>query len=735
MQTSQECSAAPDAHAGAGSPAPYSIPATAGLQERRPRTLKHGDSFAVFDHNGDALADYGSPEGVYHRDTRHLSHFGLTVDGVRPLLLSSTLRDDNATLTCDLSNPDLYEAGGALRLAHDLIHLRRTCFLWQARCYQRVVLRNFDERPQRVRVEFTFAADFADVFEVRGARRPRRGVLHAPHVLRDRVRLAYTGLDDVRRETLLQFHPVPARLTADRAGFDLELAPQAACALYVLIDCAGETEAAPLPGAWFTALRRARRALRRSSARAAAIVTSNQIFNESVRRSVSDLYMLMTDTPQGPFPYAGIPWFSTAFGRDAIITALEMLWLDPTVARGVLLHLAANQATATDPATDAQPGKILHEVRHGEMAQLGEVPFRRYYGSVDATPLFAMLAGAYLERTGDRDTLRAIKPQLEAALTWIERYGDCDGDGFVEYQRATGSGLVNQGWKDSHDSVFHRDGRLARGPIALVEVQAYTYGAWRAAAAVSRALGEPQRAEILEQRAARLRQRFDEAFFDPALGSYVLALDGDKRPCQVSTSNAGHALYTGIAYPERAGRVVAKLMDSASFSGWGVRTLAASEKRYNPMSYHNGSVWPHDNALIAAGFARYGYKREAARVFESLFAAASYLDLRRLPELFCGFARQRTRGPTFYPVACLPQAWAAAAPLSLLQSCLGLRFEPDAAQIVFDEPWLPSFLDEVVLRRLTVGSHSADVRLRRADGRVVVQVLARQGAVHILTRS
>jgi glycogen debranching enzyme len=392
-------------------------------------------------------------------------------------------------------------------------------------------------------------------------------------------------------------------------------------------------------------MRDARRALRLSSSRATAITSSNDIFNESVRRSISDLYMLMTDTAEGPYPYAGVPWFSAVFGRDAIVTALETLWLDPEIARGVLRFLAANQADGFDAASDAEPGKILHELRHGEMAELGEVPFRRYYGTIDATPMYVMLAAAYLERTRDLQTLRALWPNIERALSWIDTYGDRDGDGFVEYGRHTMDGLLNQGWKDSHDSISHSDGRLARGPIALAEVQAYVYGAWTAAAAIARSLGDSSRAAELDARAERLRHRFDEAFFDEQLGTYVLALDGDKQPCRVRTSNAGHALFTGIAYPERAITVSRSLMARSSFSGWGIRTLDAGETRYNPMSYHNGSVWPHDNAMIAAGFARYGLREEATRLFEGLFSASIYTDLRRLPELFCGFARQRNQGP------------------------------------------------------------------------------------------
>jgi glycogen debranching enzyme len=713
--------------------AQFFIPATASLQERRPRTLKQGDTFAVFDHNGDALSGPGSPEGLFHRDTRYLSHLSLTINGKRPMLLSSTLRDDNATLTCDLTNPDLFDDKGKLILAHDLIHLRRTRFLWNTNCYERLTVKNYDEQPQQARIEIGFGADFADLFEIRGTVRARKGRSLPAVIQKDGILLSYFGLDERKRSTRLSFDPAPDTLASDLAVFNLCLAPHETRSLFIEVGCDQAEAREPKHLSFFLALRDARRALRASSSRAASIATSNEIFNEVARRSVSDLYMLMTETPEGPYPYAGIPWFSTVFGRDALITALETLWLDPQIARGVLGHLAANQATEFNPASDAEPGKILHEVRYGEMAELGEVPFRRYYGSIDSTPMFVMLAGEYLKRTADLATVETILPNLEAALTWIDEHGDRDGDGFVEYGRLTEEGLINQAWKDSHDSVFHADGALAKGPIAIAEVQAYVYGAWQAAAEIFRSLGRPERAAKFLARAEGLRRAFDMSFFDEELGTYVLALDGDKRPCRVRSSNAGHALFTGIAYPERVAVVARTLMAASSFCGWGVRTIPTTEPRYNPMSYHNGSIWPHDNAMIASGLARYGHRAEAARIFEGLFAASTYIDLRRLPELFCGMSRQRAQGPTFYPVACSPQAWAAAAPLSLLQSCLGLEFDPRAGQISFKQPRLPSFLNEVILRNLQMGGGSADVVIARSGRHLVIDAIGHQGEITVLT--
>ncbi|MCF3934887.1 amylo-alpha-1,6-glucosidase [Acuticoccus sp. M5D2P5] len=717
---------------GGGLQAPFVIPATALLQERRPRTLKQGDTFAVFDHNGDAIAGPGSPEGLYHRDTRYLSGFALTIEGACPILLSSTVRDDNAVLSCDLTNPDLYGDDGHCWLDHDLLHIGRSRLLWQAGCFERLIVRNYDMIRRRVRIGIAFGADFADIFEVRGARRARRGTMHPAELERAGVVLSYTGLDDRRRTTRIMFDPPPDRLAGDRVEFTLDLAPRERRSLFVAILCDREAEREPCLG-FFRAMRNARRALRRSASRAAAVSTSHESFNETVRRSVSDIYMLLTDEPEGPYPYAGIPWYSTVFGRDALITAWEVLWLDPMIARGVISYLAANQAVDIEPESDAEPGKILHEVRHGEMAELGEVPFRRYYGSVDATPLFVMLCGAYFGQTGDLATIRTLWKPIEAALRWIETFGDRDGDGFVEYERQAANGLANQGWKDSYDAVFHADGTLAEGPIALAEVQAYVYAAYVAAATMARALGDAVRGGAFEAKADALRTKFDAAFFDAALGTYAIALDGRKRPCRVRSSNAGHALFTGIAFEDRAAVVASTLMAPASFSGWGVRTIASGEARYNPMSYHNGSVWPHDNALVAAGLARYGYRRDAARILEGIFDASLYLDLSRLPELICGFGRQRSRGPTFYPVACIPQAWAAAAPLSALRPCLGFDFDPATNIVSFDHPVLPRFLQEVRLSRIAVVGGTIDIALYGTGSQVVVDVLRRDTAVKVVT--
>jgi len=709
----------------------FYIPITSSLPERRPRTLKHGDSFGLFDHNGDIVGGDGSPEGLYHEDTRYVSEFRLTINGQRPLLLGSAVKDDNSLLTADLTNPDLFREG-RLEQPRDTVHVARSRFLWRKCSYERLQVHNFDDCRRAIEIQLEFACDFADMFEVRGTQRAARGTLSAQVEGGRNVVFTYTGLDAVIRRTTIRFDPKPAILDGWHARFDLDLEPGTSVPLFMAIGIGDAPDSDPAareaPSRCFSPrLRAARRALRQSTARATSVATSNEIFNEVVRRSVADLYMLVTDTEFGPYPYAGIPWFSTVFGRDGIITAMQMLWLDPDIARGVLSYLAATQSTASDPAADAQPGKILHEARKGEMALLGEVPFRQYYGSVDSTPLFIMLAGLYLERTGDVELIRRLWPNLEAALGWIDDYGDYDGDGFVEYYRETENGLSNQCWKDSVDSVFHADGRLARGPLALCEVQGYAWAAKRLAAKMARAVGIADAPAALEQQAENLRRRFEEAFWCDEIGTYAIALDGEKRPCRVRSSNAGQLLFTGMVDPVRAGRVADQMLSPDFFSGWGIRTIGTAEARYSPISYHNGSIWPHDNALIAAGLRRYGFTSHTRRLFSGLFDAASYMELRRLPELFCGFRRLHGRGPTLYPVACSPQAWASATPFGLLQACLGLEFDPAGKTIWFRRPHLPDFLDELVLRGLSLPGGRIDVRLHRYQNEVSVNVLRREG--------
>ena len=706
---------------------PFYIPMT-GPAARPRRSLKHDDTFIVLDSHGDIGASAGGPDGLFNADTRYLARLELVLDEVQPLLLGSSMRDDNSALTVDLTNPDVYRQG-RIGMQKDMLHIVRTIFLWHGTAYQRIGFQNHGDRPANFDLTLLFDSDFADLFEVRGEKRPRRGVGSGKLLGPADVVLEYHGLDGKLRSTALHFDPRPTRLAVNAATYHLDLAPHQVRSLFVAVSCNKPASFKPAP--FFRGLLAHRREMRRFTAGATSIETSNHIFNEVLCQSMADLNMLMTETPQGRYPYAGIPWYSTTFGRDGIITALQMLWIDPRVARGVLRRLAYYQAETVDPLADAEPGKILHEMRGGEMAALGEVPFARYCGSVDATPLFVLLAGLYVERTGDEDTLAELWPSIEAALGWIDGAGDPDGDGFVEYRRASEQGLANQGWKDSYDAIFHADGRLAEGYIALAEVQGYVFAGKRLAARCAARLGKGAEAHRLEAEAQQLAARFEEAFWCDDLGTYALALDGAKEPCKVRTSNAGQLLFSGMVRGDRARLVAADLMRPHFFTGWGIRTVAHGEARYNPMSYHNGSIWPHDNALIALGLARYGLKHSVAHLFKALFDAASYMDLRRLPELFCGFRREKGRGPTLYPVACAPQAWASATPFTLLEAALGLEFDAERGEIRLRNPRLPAFLNEVVLRELHLGPSSVDLRVSRHGDEVALEVLRTRGRIQV----
>lgn len=709
----------------------FYILASSSMADNRTRVLKHGETFGVFDRYGDIQPVGRGTQGLFHEGTRFLSRQELFLNNDRPMLLSSTVKEDNALLAVDLTNPDLYR-DGHIAIPRGSVHVFRSRFLWNGVSYERFRLSNYSLAPVKMTLSIRFEADFADIFEVRGKKRARKGTL-LPNVLqKDLLVLSYEGLDEVIRETRIQFSPVPQEVAASQAIFDIELDPKGEAAVAVLVACDLADNHRPFL-AYDAAMAEAGLAIGAEQAQDCVIHTSNAQFNEWWNRSLLDVSMMITETSEGPYPYAGVPWFSTPFGRDGIITALECLWIRPELARGVLAYLASSQAKEVNPAQDAEPGKILHETRKGEMAALGEIPFGLYYGSVDSTPLFVMLAGAYYERTGDLAFIQSIWGNLEAALTWMDTFGDLDRDGFVEYVRKSPTGLDNQGWKDSQDSISHEDGSLAEGPIALCEVQGYVYDAKLQASKLSDALGYKDRASQLRRQARSLRERFEEAFWCDDLSTYALALDGQKRPCRVKTSNAGHCLYTGIASDEHARRLAETLMSDELFSGWGVRTLADSERRYNPMSYHNGSVWPHDNAMIAAGLARYGLKAGVEKVMTGLFDVSLVLDFHRLPELFCGFVRRPGQGLTRYPVACNPQAWAAGSAFMALQACLGLSIIASERKVIFNYSILPEFVGEMQIKNLKVGTASVDLLLRRHDLDVGITVIRRAGKVEVVS--
>src|SRR3954468_3179340 len=479
---------------------PFYIPMT-GPAARPRRSLKHDDTFIVLDSHGDIGASAGGPDGLFNADTRYLARLEMVLDDMQPLLLGSNMRDDNSALTVDLTNSDVYR-NSRLVLQKDTLHIVRSVFLWRGNAHQRIGLENHGDGPPSFDLSLLFDNDFADLFEVRGERRPRRGVGSSRLLGPTDVVFEYSGLDAQPRITALHFDPRPTRLAINSATYHFDLAPKQITSLFIAVSC--NTPIMQKPAPFFRGLLAHRREMRRSTAGAASIETSNNIFNEVLCQAMADLNILMTEPPQGRYPYAGIPWYSTTFGRDGLITALQMLWVDPRIAHGVLRRLAFHQARAVDPLADAEPGKILHEMRGGEMAALREVPFPHYYGSVDSTPLFVMLAGRYVERTGDEDTLKELWPAIEAARDWIDGPGDPDRDGFVEYQRASEQGLANQGWKDSYDAIFHADGQLAEGFIGLAEVQGYVFAAKRLAGRCALRLGHLDIAVKLETEAQQL---------------------------------------------------------------------------------------------------------------------------------------------------------------------------------------------------------------------------------------
>ncbi|HEY1505041.1 MAG TPA: amylo-alpha-1,6-glucosidase, partial [Stellaceae bacterium] len=687
---------------------PFYISSFTAMRHAR-RVLKAGDSLAILDEFGNIEATTAA-EGFFFEDTRYLSRLTLAINGQAPLLLSSTVTEDNATLEVDLANPDLLERGHMV-LPRDTVHLLRSAVVGERAFFETVDLHNFGHANVTLGIELGFDADFADMFEVRGTIRQRRGTRLPDELRLDGATLAYRGLDDLERRMNVSFEPRPQAIRGHNARWQVDLPPGGRASLHFTFRVDDGHTATP---SCAEAIAHAEKRQADRQQRTADIYTSNESFNTWLSHSRANLDMLITETPHGLYPYAGVPWFSTAFGRDGLITALECLWLDPALAAGTLRFLAAHQATAVDPAADAEPGKILHETRKGEMAALKEVPFGCYYGSVDATPLFIVLAAAYYARTGDRALIETLWPHIEAALRWMDEYGDRDRDGFLEYGRTSQDGLVNQGWKDSGDSIFHADGRLAQGPIALIEVQAYAFAAYNGAAMLARKLDLPERAAALAVKADNLAQQVERTFWIEEINTYALALDGQKAPCRVRASNAGHVLFAGLTSQARAEQVARALMAPEFFSEWGIRTVAHGEARYNPMSYHNGSIWPHDNGVIAMGFGRYGLKQPLLRVLSGLFDAMLLSEINGVPELFCGFPRRKGVGPTSYPVACLPQAWSSAAIFAMLGAALGITFDAETGRVLFLRPTLPDWIDELRLTNLRLRDSSADIVLRRS---------------------
>jgi glycogen debranching enzyme len=713
----------------------FYILASSMASRRTTSVLSQTEAFAIFEASGDILESRLEALGFFYRDTRHLSGFEIAIAGEIPHLLNSYMSSDNAELRANLTNPDLRTRGDLVALPRNSIQIERSWTLCASTLFQWIVIRNYAPSPVSFELDFIFAADFADMFEVRGVSRKRKGRRLTPLVGTSHVEFRYLGLDAIARSTRISFNRKPRRISAAGASFSLNFARDASVELEVQVQArqghADSSRSGLRPRAFAQALRRRRDELKALRTGFARIATASEPVNATIERSLADLLALTTVDARGCHIVAGIPWFATIFGRDSLITALSVLPFCPELAAGTLGMLARLQGSALDSTRDEEPGKIIHELRRSEMANTGEVPFGRYYGSIDSTPLFLWLFARSVLVTGELGLAEQLWPSVERALKWVELYGDSNGDGYIEYRRETPRGLANQGWKDSFDAISHADGTLAKAPIALAEVQGYLYAAYLGVAEVAARLGRNDLAARLSQSAAALKLCFARDFWLDRERTLALALDGQGRPCRVVASNAAHCLATGIVEGERAQAVADRLLEEDMFSGWGLRTLSARERRYNPMSYHNGSVWPHDNALAACGFARAGRSEAAAEIMTALFDASAQWNNRSLPELFCGFAREPRMGPVRYPVACHPQAWSAASVFALLQAVLAMEIHGFERRLVFRSAKLPPWLDWIKVTELKVGLAAVSFIARRSRHGAAIEVLEKRGDVSV----
>jgi glycogen debranching enzyme len=723
--------------------------------------LKQGDLYLLTDPFGDVHRD-SRGLGLYRSDTRILACSVVHVDGARPTLLRGDV-DENFRSTIQLTNAEVRRDPGD-KIAPDRSLARQSLGFTRQRIVggglrERLTVANFTDHPEMVTLDLSLGVDAADIFEVRGYARESTGRALPIVVGTGRLAFGHVGRDGVLRRTQVAYTPaevialddLPESRRVPGAGvvlrWRLEVGPGGENAVEWTVWAdetplpAGEVDDPPDvtldPGppppvdeadgaAAYTAWR----------AGMAKVESDNELFDRLIARSVADLRLLLNDGPRPGEHYlaAGVPWFATLFGRDAMISAYESIAFRPDLAVATLEVLAARQAVVDDPWADAEPGKILHEIRTGEMARTGELPFAKYYGSVDATPLWLILLGETHDWTGDDALVERLWPNALAALSWIDRFGDIDGDGFVEYRRRSERGLINQGWKDSVDAVRDRTGRTAEGPVALAEVQAYVHDAKRRMARLARRRGEGDLADRLEREADELKSRFNDRFWLADRGFYAMALDGAKRPMDALASNVGQALWGGIVEKARANLVVEGLAGPQLDSGWGVRTYASGQPGYNPLGYHTGSIWPHDNALIVAGIKRYGFDLEASALAGRIFEAAQRFPDLRLPELYCGFDRTDVGVPVPYPVACSPQAWSAAASLLLVRTMIGARASAADRTLELVRPHLPTWLGKLTVTGLRVGDASVDLLFHRWRGTTSAEVLRKTGELEVTIR-
>jgi glycogen debranching enzyme len=701
------------------------------LDIREVQVIKDDRTFLVTDRFGDVPDGNTAALGLYHQDTRFLSGLELVVNDMTPLLLHSST-ERNYSQIVELTFPfESIDREGVHRKENVSVQRHRVL---SGSLFERIRVRNFGGKDHELQLVVDFDADFLDIFEVRGLAREQSGQRQPARVDRSSVVLGYRGRDGIERTTTIRFSPAPDELDESRAVFHLEVEPMQRTEIAVeVIPSVGDAPTAR--SSMSDAEDRLTREYTRWRKRCTRFRAANVQLQQFLDRAILDLRMLMAEDDEGrTYIDAGIPWYSALFGRDALITAYQALAVNSDLAWGTLRGLAALQGTEVNDWREEEPGKILHEVRVGELARAEEIPHTRYFGSADATPLWlSVLHGAY-RWTGDLDGVRELWPNVLAALRWIDEYGDADGDGYVEYRQKSPRGLLNQGWKDSGDAIVHPDGSLADQPIALVEVQGYVYQAKRNVARLARDLGEEELADRLAREAAELKERFNRDFWLEDQGFFALALDGSKRPVRTITSNPGHCLWSWIVDEDKAAKVVRRLVSPALNSGWGIRTLAMKQAPYDPIGYHTGSVWPHDNALIAHGMKRYGFDREARQVLDQVALAGAYFPYARFPEVFCGFSAEEVPAPVQYPVACRPQAWASGAPLLMIRSYGGLNADAPNRRLFINRPRLPSWLARIEVLGLRVGEARLDLVFSNNDGVTATEVPRKEGDLEVLIR-
>jgi len=693
--------------------------------------IRENDLTFVTLQNGEIpiLNNYGY--GLYFNDCRYLSGYLLKVNGMPSTqILSSDERGFESTVI--MTNPEFKDCDGKLIAPETIIITRDTVIPGFIR--ETITVENFNQFDVTLDLLLEFDSDFNDIFTIRGVNEPADGVALPIKYEAGKLYLSYKGQDGHWRNTRIEFDPAPTVSEGGSCTFRFSLKQNGARVVRINI-FVEDLKPGQLPVKADVDVEKLINKIKRSYAVVKEccnnIPTSNNIFNNIMERSLADLNMMRMTLDGFRYHSAGVPWYDALFGRDSIISALQILPFEPTVAKSTLLVHAKYQGSRPDEWRDEQPGKILHELRVGELANLGMIPQTPYYGSVDATPLFLILMAEYVDWTGDLRLFHDLIKNVDAALEWIDNYGDLDGSGFTSYTSRSSKGLFNQGWKDSWDSVSHSDGSLAAHPIALAEVQGYVYMAKRRIARLYELVDRHGDASRLNDDAEILRKKFNDRFWMNEKKYFAEALDKDGR-CEVISSNAGQALWSEIVDPEKAKDVAHRMFDEDMFTGWGIRTLSSAERRYNPLGYHNGTVWPHDNSIIAMGLRKYGFLEELSLLFTSMYEASSIFSEYRLPECFGGFPRSRYSIPVNYPVACSPQAWSSGALPYMLLAVLGITPDALTGRLMLDRPHLPPWLDRVRFKNIKVGEALTDLEFRRIENSTLVNVTKKQGSLNVL---